>query len=143
MIRQFILVAEDDPDDQYLLQTALSDNGFTEKVDFVSNGVELISFLNSLLEVEAHPELPKLIILDLNMPKMDGKEALRKIKSHAELRKIPVVVFTTTKNQREVQRCYDLGANTYVVKPSSYATLLDIVREICSYWFNIATLVER
>ncbi|MEO6720505.1 MAG: response regulator, partial [Ferruginibacter sp.] len=86
---------------------------------------------------------PKLILLDLNMPKMDGREVLKKIKSNDNFRKIPVVVFSTTKNQLEVRRCYDLGANTYIVKPVSYDILVETMKQLCNYWFSIATLIDN
>jgi two-component system response regulator len=143
MTRPFILVAEDDADDRYLMQTALAETGFTEPVSFVDNGVELIHHLEAIEEHRGSAPFPRLILLDLNMPKMDGREVLKKIKSHDSFRKIPVIVFSTTKNQLEVQRCYDLGANTYIVKPASYDTLVETMREICRYWFKFATLIEN
>ena len=143
MDRPFIMVAEDDADDRYLMQTALEETGFRELVTFVDNGVELIHHLESLDDNKGVASFPKLILLDLNMPKMDGREVLKKIKSNDLFKKIPVIVFSTTKNQLEVQRCYDLGANTYIVKPVSYDVLVETIRELCNYWFKIATLLEN
>ena len=143
MNKQFIIVAEDDADDRYLMQTALAETGFQENVTFVDNGVELIHHLESISDLPTDADYPKLILLDLNMPKMDGREVLKKIKTHDTFRKIPVVVFSTTKNQMEVKRCYDLGANTYIVKPVSYDTLVETMRQLCTYWFKIATLIEK
>ena len=143
MNRQFIMVAEDDADDRYLMQTALEESGFKELVTFVDNGVELIHHLESIDDTKGVAFYPKLIILDLNMPKMDGREVLKKIKTNDIFKKIPVVVFSTTKNQIEVQRCYDLGANTYIVKPVSYDILVETIREVCTYWFKTATLLEN
>lgn len=142
MNRHFLMVAEDDADDRYLMQTALDETGFTEQVSFVDNGVELIHHLETINEHNGNTPFPRLIILDLNMPKMDGREVLKKIKSHEIFRSIPVVVFSTTKNQLEVQRCYDLGANTYIVKPTSYDRLVETIREVCTYWFKTATLID-
>jgi CheY-like chemotaxis protein len=142
MNKQFIIVAEDDADDRYLMQTALGETGFTENVTFVDNGVELIHYLEAIEETPTETHLPRLILLDLNMPKMDGREVLKKIKSHDHFKKIPVVVFSTTKNQMEVKRCYDLGANTYIVKPVSYDVLVETMRQLCNYWFKIATLID-
>jgi CheY-like chemotaxis protein len=76
------------------------------------------------------------------MPKMDGREVLKRLKTNEVYRKIPVIIFSTTKNQLEVNRCYDLGANTYVIKPMSYETLVDTVKQICNYWFRTATLID-
>ncbi len=142
MVKQFIIVAEDDADDRFLMQSALDETGFKDQVTFVDNGVELIIYLESITDNKTSTLYPKLILLDLNMPKMDGREVLKKIKSHEVFKKIPVIVFSTTKNQIEVKRCYDLGANTYVVKPVSYDILVDTIRDICNYWFKIATLID-
>lgn len=142
MNKRLILIAEDDADDRYLMKTALAETGISEEVQYVENGVELINFLDSIKEENGETNYPKFILLDLNMPKMDGREVLRKIKSNESYRKIPVIVFSTTKNQMEVKRCYDLGANTYVVKPISYDTLVETIRDICTYWFNTATLID-
>ena len=142
MNKRYILIAEDDMDDRYLMKTALEETGIIEEVRYVENGVEVINFLETVIEKNGVYNYPKLILLDLNMPKMDGREVLKKIKSHEVYRKIPVVVFSTTKNQLEVNRCYDLGANTYIIKPVSYDSLVDTIRQICAYWFNTATLLE-
>ena len=142
MNRHSILIAEDDADDRYLMKTALEVTGISGEVEYVENGVELINYLESIGKEKGDSVYPKFILLDLNMPKMDGREVLKKMKSHEEYRKIPVIVFSTTKNQMEVKRCYDLGANTYVVKPVSYEILVSTIKEICTYWFNTATLIE-
>ena len=142
MNKPYILIAEDDIDDRYLMKTALSDSGVTEDVTYVENGVEVIDHLESINKKNGILNYPKFIILDLNMPKMDGREVLKTLKTNEVYRKIPVIVFSTTKNQMEVNRCYDLGANTYVIKPMSYNTLVDTVRQICNYWFKIATLID-
>ncbi|MEP7108756.1 MAG: response regulator [Ferruginibacter sp.] len=142
MKKRFILIAEDDADDRYLMKTALEETGITEEVEYVENGVEVIDYLESISEENGEINYPKFILLDLNMPKMDGREVLKKMKSNDVYRKIPVIVFSTTKNQLEVKRCYDLGANTYIVKPVSYDILVETIREICTYWFNTATLID-
>jgi CheY-like chemotaxis protein len=142
MKKRFILIAEDDADDRYLMKTALAETGITEEVEYVENGVEVINYLESIKEEDGEINYPKFILLDLNMPKMDGREVLKMMKTNDVYRKIPVIVFSTTKNQLEVKRCYDLGANTYIVKPVSYDTLVETIREICAYWFNTATLID-
>ncbi|MEO6547854.1 MAG: response regulator [Ferruginibacter sp.] len=140
--KRLILIAEDDADDRYLMKTALEETGIAGDVKYVENGVEVINYLESITEENGQVNYPKFILLDLNMPKMDGREVLKKIKSTDAYRKIPVIIFSTTKNQLEVKRCYDLGANTYVVKPVSYDTLVATIREICDYWFKVATLID-
>jgi two-component system response regulator len=132
-----ILVAEDDADDRFLIQTAFEEKGYTDKLDFVENGVELISYLTD----KGKDDMPRIILLDLNMPKKDGRQVLRELKQHELFKRIPIVVFTTTKNENEIGRCYDLGANTYIVKPTTFNELLFLVEQIRSYWLNAATIM--
>ncbi len=136
----YILVAEDDFDDRFLLETAFAEKGYREELAFVENGVELLDYLKSKLSSDELHEntLPRFILLDLNMPKKDGREALREIKEDARFKKIPVIVFTTNKNENEIKRCYELGANTYVVKPVGFESLLNTVEDIRAYWLNTA-----
>jgi len=129
-----IVIAEDDVDDQFLLQTAFDENGTNHQVKFVNNGVELVSYLDSCFGIEGEiSQLPSLIILDLNMPKKDGREVLKELKSNDLFKCIPVIIFTTTKNAMEVQRCYEFGANSYIVKPVSFDLLVNIIKEIKSF----------
>ena len=135
----FILIAEDDADDRFLLQTVFDEKGYAEKIEFVENGIELLKFLNQREnQKDKDPGYPVFIMLDLNMPKKDGREVLSEIKQHAIFKKIPVIIFTTTKNESEIKRCYELGANTYVVKPVSFEALVKVVDEIRSYWIETA-----
>jgi CheY-like chemotaxis protein len=127
MTNSFILIAEDDADDRLLLNTAFREIGYEGKVEFVADGDELMSFLLSSIENEF---VPGLILLDLNMPKKGGKEVLKEIKENKGLKKIPVIIFSTTKNESEVEKCYELGANNYVVKPVNYHSLLQFVENI-------------
>lgn len=136
-----ILIAEDDADDRYLIGTAFAEKGYSEKIDFVENGVELLAYLENIHI--ANPDernFPCVILLDLNMPKKDGREVLKELKQHAIFKKIPVIVFTTTKNEIEIRRCYELGANSYVVKPLTFDELLMVVENIRSYWFKTASI---
>ena len=84
--------------------------------------------------------LSRFYLLDLNMPKKDGRTVLKEVKEHPDFKRIPVIIFTTTKNENEVRRCYELGANTYVVKPVSFDALLKVVEDIRSYWINTASI---
>lgn len=134
MNKQSILIAEDDADDRYLLQTAFMEKGYPETIDFVENGVELLNHLDN------GSELPGFILLDLNMPKKDGREVLKELKQHPVFKKIPVIVFTTTKNEIEIKRCYELGANSYIVKPISFDQLLRVVENIRNYWYQTVSI---
>lgn len=137
----FILIAEDDADDRFLLQAAFQENGFTDYLHFVENGVELMDYLAALKrEGEVPALLPKFILLDLNMPKKDGREVLKEIKQHPDLKKIPVVIFSTTNNEQEMRRCYELGANSYITKPNSFDHLLKIVANLRGYWMHTTSL---
>jgi CheY-like chemotaxis protein len=134
-----ILIAEDDSDDRLLLETAFRETGVKIHLIFATNGVELLKILTS-----SHaPVYPRVILLDLNMPKKDGREVLKEIKQHPHLKKIPVIIFTTTKSEAEIKRCYELGANTYVVKPDSYADLLKVIVHLENYWFETAEVSSR
>ncbi|HEY8896694.1 MAG TPA: response regulator [Niastella sp.] len=142
MNNQPILIAEDDADDRYLLQTAFEEVGCCEQIDFVENGIEVLNYLDNIytsndMEIKA---LPGFILLDLNMPKKDGREVLKELKQHPVFKKIPVIVFTTTKNEIEIKRCYELGANSYIVKPISFDALLKVVENIRSFWFHTASI---
>ena len=138
----YILIAEDDPDDRFLLKSAFDESGYPDVVRFVENGVELIQHLKETSEQKPRNESPAFILLDLNMPKKDGREVLKEIKENKSFKKIPVIVFTTTKNEIEINMCYELGANSYVVKPLVFDELVKIIQGLHSYWFNIATLAH-
>jgi CheY-like chemotaxis protein len=136
----FILVAEDDADDRFLIQTAFDEKGYQDKIHFVENGVELLSFLDSMEGRLEEAEFPGFILLDLNMPKKDGREVLKELKQHHLYKRIPVVIFTTTNNEAEIKRCYELGANTYVVKPANFDMLLSVLSDIRNYWLHTASI---
>lgn len=136
----FILIAEDDADDRFLLQAAFEENGFKDKLHFVENGVEAIDYLNSLKHKGKENNLPRFILLDLNMPKKDGREVLKELKQDPELKKIPIVIFSTTNNEQEMRRCYELGANSYITKPNSFESLLKTVAALRSYWMHTTSI---
>ena len=136
----FILIAEDDADDRFLLQAAFEENGFPDRLHFVENGVEVLDYLNALEEKKAEIQFPRFILLDLNMPKKDGREVLKELKQHPELKKIPVVIFSTTNNEQEMRRCYELGANSYITKPNSFESLLKTVAALRSYWTHTTSI---
>ena len=138
-MRKFsILIAEDDPDDRFLLKKAFEENKAEETISFVENGIKALEFLKKIRDT--NHVFPNLIILDLNMPFRDGKEVLREIKEDSVLRRIPVLVLSTSSNEAIIDKCYELGANTYIVKPLSFERLLKVVEQIKSYWLQIASL---
>lgn len=132
----FILIAEDDADDRFLLQSAFEENGYCDKLHFVENGVELLDYLHQLEGEKYEAKMPRFILLDLNMPKKDGREVLKEIKQSPSLKKIPVIIFSTTNNEQEMKRCYELGANSYITKPNSFENLIKTVAAVRSYWIN-------
>jgi len=140
MKRFYILIAEDDADDRFLLKAAFEESGYKNTLKFVENGVELLRHLKEVTERKNSDEFPGFILLDLNMPKKDGREVLKEIKENKVLKKIPVIVFTTTKNESEISRCYELGANSYVVKPLVFDELVNIIQGLYSYWFKISSI---
>ncbi|HEY5825175.1 MAG TPA: response regulator [Cyclobacteriaceae bacterium] len=141
MKKNFILIADDDADDRFLIQTAFKENGYDDKIEFVENGIELLKFLNDISQNSSRESVfPGFILLDLNMPKKSGREALQEIKQHPVFKTIPVIVYTTTKNETEIKRCYELGANTYIVKPARFEALLKVVEGIRNYWLTTASI---
>jgi CheY-like chemotaxis protein len=130
-----ILIAEDDADDRFLLNAAFNQNHANENLVFVENGVELFDFLFACLKNE-NCNLPSFILLDLNMPKKDGREVIKEIKSIPILKNIPVVVFSTANSHLEIQRCYDLGANSYITKPNSFEQLVRTVNNLRQFWLH-------
>jgi CheY-like chemotaxis protein len=132
----YILIADDDADDRFLLQSAFEENGYKDKLHFVENGVELITYLNSIVRNEIEAKMPRFILLDLNMPKKDGREVLKEIKQSSVFQSIPIIVFSTTNNELEMKRCYELGANSYITKPNSFESLIKTVAALRSYWID-------
>ena len=131
----YLLIAEDDEDDRQLMQAAFTAKGFTERLVFTENGEELLAFMHNANQ--NNMGAPVFVLLDLNMPKKDGKETLREIKQHPVLRKTPVVIFSTSSNQQVINTCYELGANSYILKPPIYESLLNAVELLRKYWMEI------
>lgn len=137
-----ILYAEDDPEDRMLVKDALKESRLANELHFVEDGDELIDYLHrrgEYAELDGKP-LPGLILLDLNMPRKDGREALKEIKAISILRRIPMVVLTTSKAEEDILRSYDLGVNSYVTKPVTFEKLVDILKTLGKYWFEIVEL---
>ena len=140
-----ILMADDDPDDRLLTADALKEARLINDIRFVENGEELIDYLRRKGKYAPPADAPRpgLILLDLNMPRMDGRTVLKEIKNDADLRTIPVVVLTTSKDDEDVYRSYDLGVNSYVVKPVTFEALVDTLQTLEKYWFEIVELPPR
>lgn len=137
-----ILLAEDDPEDRYLIGEALTECRISHDLRLVENGEEMLDYLyrrGAYAEGDEFP-LPGLILLDLNMPLMDGREVLEVIKVDPKLKRIPVVVFTNSKSDEDILRSYDLGVSGYITKPVSYLGLLNAINAIGMYWLQIASL---
>lgn len=140
-----LLFADDDLDDQLLVKEAFAENKLSNKILFVNNGEELLDYLKQRGKF-SDPDLsprPDLILLDLNMPKVDGREALKEIKQDKKLRQIPVIILTTSKAEEDIIRTYDLGVNSYISKPVTFTAMVKIVQTIEAYWFQIVKLPSR
>jgi CheY-like chemotaxis protein len=139
-----ILMADDDADDRMMAKEALEECLLANDLRFVEDGVELLSYLRRQGRYAAPGAAPHpgLLLLDLNMPKMDGREALREIKADPTLRRIPVVVMTTSRAEEDIYRTYDLGVSSYIAKPVTFEGLVEVMRAVGSYWLNIVALPD-
>ena len=137
-----ILIADDDPDDRILIQTAFETNNINYTFKYVENGEELIDYLhlqNKFSNKELNPR-PNIIILDLNMPRKNGIEALKEIKTNPDLKKIPVIVLTTSNEEIDILESYNIGANSFICKPITFEELIQITSTIIDYWCNMVRL---
>ena len=137
-----ILLADDDADDRMLAKDALKESRLANDLRFVENGEELLEYLRrqGAFADAADSPTPGLILLDLNMPRKDGREALKEIKSDPNLRHIPIVVLTTSKAEEDIYRTYDLGVNSFITKPVTFDGLVNVMRTLGTYWFEIVEL---
>jgi two-component system response regulator len=137
-----ILMADDDPDDRQLTKEAFEESLLANDLRFVEDGIELLDYLKrrgKYADPATSPR-PGLILLDLNMPKKDGREALTEIKADRNLRTIRVVILTTSKAEEDILRSYDLSASSYITKPVTFESLLDVVKTLGKYWLEIVEL---
>ena len=137
-----ILLAEDDPDDQELTRRALRGSKLKNVLHIVSDGEEALDYLHQrgpYADPKSAPR-PDLILLDLNMPKLDGRAVLEHVKSDSDLRSIAVVVLTTSSQEEDILRSYDLGVNSYITKPVHMEGFVKAIRELEEYWFNLVIL---
>jgi CheY-like chemotaxis protein len=138
-----ILVCDDDADDRMLTKQALDDAHIANAVKFVEDGEELLDYLyqrNAYGGQTGKAPRPGLILLDLNMPKLDGREALRVIKNDPELRDIPVIVLSTSSREEDIVRSYQMGVNSFITKPVTFTGLVDAMRVVGRYWLEIVEL---
>lgn len=137
-----ILLADDDADDRMLARDALAESRLANDLHFVEDGEQLLDFLQrrgAYADPSSSPR-PGLILLDLNMPRKDGREALREIKADPDLRRIPIVILTTSKAEEDIYRTYDLGVNSFITKPVTFDGLVNVMRALGKYWFEIVEL---
>ena len=137
-----LLIAEDDEEDRLILEEASREAGITLPIHCVENGEELFDFLGKRNKFSDRPETlkPLLILLDLNMPKLDGRQALEALKKEDRYKEIPVIVFTTSNTRNEISRAYQSGASSFIIKPFSFRTLVDMMKVIKHYWLETVEL---
>ena len=137
-----ILVADDDADDRMLIEDAFEESNISNPLHFVEDGEQLLEFLRAegRFQDRQGAPLPGLILLDLNMPKMDGRTALKHLKEDEKLRRIPVIVLTTSQAEEDILKTYGLGVSSFISKPVSFDGLVEVVRAIGQYWIQIVAL---
>lgn len=137
-----ILMADDDPDDRQMTKEAFEENHLANDLRFVEDGEELMDYLHQRGRYAAEGAAPRpgLILLDLNMPRKDGREALQEIKADPRLRTIRVIIMTTSKAEEDVLKSYDLSAASYITKPVTFERLVEVVRTLGKYWLEIVEL---
>ena len=137
-----ILMADDDEDDRLLTQDALAESRVLNELHFVEDGVELLEYLERKGKFEDKNSSPRpgLILLDLNMPRMDGREALETIKANPNLKGIPVVILTTSKQEEDMVKGYNLGAASYITKPVTFDGLVELMKTLGKYWVEFVEL---
>ncbi len=140
-----ILIADDDPEDRMLAAEALKESRLANDIRFVEDGEELVDYLTYRGRFTNPDDAPRpgVILLDLNMPRKDGREALREIKESSELRRIPIIVLTTSKAEVDIYRSYDLGVNSFIVKPVTFDSLVEVMQIIGRYWFEIVEIAAE
>jgi two-component system response regulator len=139
-----ILMADDDADDRMLARDALEESRVLNELRFVEDGEELMEYLRRSGKYASAADSPRpgLILLDLNMPKKDGREALKEIKSDPNLRRIPVVIMTTSKAEEDIFRSYDFGASSFITKPVTFDRLVELMRTLGEYWVEFVELPD-
>jgi CheY-like chemotaxis protein len=131
-------MADDDADDRFLVNAAFEDNGFSNPIEFFEDGETLLRFMMT----QTADRQPLLIIVDLNMPKRDGREVLQAVRNNPDWNIIPVIIFSTSNAPEDIRSAYLLGANCYIIKPSSYEGLKEVILNVQKFWLNTAALPE-
>jgi CheY-like chemotaxis protein len=139
-----ILMVDDDAEDCLLAKDALAEAGLGHRIHFVGHGEELFDYLHrrGAYENGKRPPRSDLILLDLNMPRMDGREVLRQRAADNRLRRIPIVVLTTSTSEEDVHLSYEMGANSFIAKPTTFRQWVDLIRQLSRYWFELVELPE-
>lgn len=133
--RKRILLAEDSKDDVELMLAALQENHLADEIQVVADGVGALDYLYSRGSYTDHPHgLPSVVVLDLKMPRLSGLDVLRQVKRDPKLKRIPVVILTSSKEERDMAECYDLGANSYIVKSVEYKRFIESIKKLSCYW---------
>ncbi len=138
-------MADDDPDDRLMAMEALEESHLNNELHLVEDGEELFNYLKrkgKYKDLKKYPK-PGIILLDLNMPKKDGRQTLKELKEDEELRKIPVIILTTSKAEEDILRTYDLGANSFITKPVTFEGLVEVIKKLGEYWFEIVKLPDK
>ena len=140
-----ILMAEDDPEDQMLTREGFKESRLANDLYFVEDGEELLDYLHRRGKFSDPQQSPRpgLILLDLNMPRKDGREALKEIRANPDLRRIPVIVLTTSAAEEDILRTYDLGASSFITKPVSFDRLIKTMETMTEYWLQIVSLPQH
>ncbi|MGI9480051.1 MAG: response regulator [Hyphomicrobiaceae bacterium] len=134
-----LLIADDDADDRFLIADALKESNFEHPVNFVEDGVELLKYLRQEAPFDACT-VPGLILLDLNMPRMDGHTALQNIKTDPDLKRIPVIVFTTSNAEADIERTYELGVSAFITKPNTFDETIELIQSLNDHWMRFVAL---
>lgn len=140
-----ILMADDDEDDRMLTKEALLESKVLNNLHCVEDGVELINYLKregKYADVDTYP-WPSLILLDLNMPRKDGREALKELKADPKLKSIPVVILTTSQQEEDMAKGYDLGAASFITKPVNFDGLVELMKALGKYWIEFVELPQN
>jgi CheY-like chemotaxis protein len=137
-----IVVADDDADDRLMIADAFQEAKLGNPIDFVQDGIELMEYLRREGNYKnlTNQPYPGFVLLDLNMPRKDGRTALKEIRESAELHRIPIVILTTSKAEEDIIKTYNLGVNSFICKPVSFDALVEIVRTVGRYWIEIVAL---